>query len=311
MKSFLGKLLIFVILLVAADVSVGWVSEALRMKAPSGRTVKFRYIMDEMNVQMLMMGSSRCNHHYDTALISNGTGLTCYNTGDDGNGIIMSYGFYKAACERNIPRVVMCELHAPFDCDVNDNVRYLSNLRPFFFRAGIREIFEKVDSTEAIKCLSSLYRFNGKLMGLINDNLGGEPFIEGGYVPLKKTMLKAAQNAPAEAYVPKPVDEVKLYFLEALCKECAANGTVLVFARSPIYNGATKEEIAPAMAIAEKYGVPFMDYANDVRFVRHPEFFADRGHMNQNGAEAYSRIFANDLKRILEVKNVLGAAALD
>lgn len=142
-------------------------------------------------------------------------------------------------------------------------------------------------------------------MGLINDNLGKEPLIEGGYVPLNKQIKAEAQVAPVEPYIPKPVDETKLYFLEELCRDCAENGTMLVFARSPMYNGATMEELAPAIAIAEKYGVPFMDYANDSRFVKHPEYFADRGHMNKAGAEAYSCVFAKDLKALLIQKGMV------
>ena len=38
---------------------------------------------------VLIMGSSRAHHHYVPEIISDSLGLSCYNTGKDGNGIIL------------------------------------------------------------------------------------------------------------------------------------------------------------------------------------------------------------------------------
>lgn len=305
MKHFIYKALLFLFLLIVADIATYKLGDYLRLNAPSGRTQKLRYIMDEMNQDMLIMGSSRCVHHYVPDIVSNINGVSSYNTGDNGNGIIMCYGFLNGCLARYSPKIVVLDLYAPNDCELNDNVRYLSNLRPYYERLGMKEIFRKVDYTEAIKCISSLYRLNGKLPGLLNDNLSGEPFIEGGYVPLLTNIQKTAQETPAVPYVAKPIDEIKLYFLEEFCKKCNERGITLVFSRSPMYHGATKKELEPAILIADKYHIPFIDYANDERFVGHPEFFADRTHLNHTGAQAYSHIFAQDLKSILNAKGVL------
>ena len=50
------------------------------------------YICDKSVDDILIFGSSRAVHHYNSSMIEDSLGMSCYNCGDDGNGIILSYG---------------------------------------------------------------------------------------------------------------------------------------------------------------------------------------------------------------------------
>ena len=84
MKSFIIKILVFAVLMLAVDMSIGKVFAILQDRAPYGNWQRFRYINDEMRDDILIMGSSRASHHYVPKIIEDSLGMSCYNCGVDG-----------------------------------------------------------------------------------------------------------------------------------------------------------------------------------------------------------------------------------
>jgi lysophospholipase L1-like esterase len=64
---------------------------------------------------------------------------------------------------------------------------------------------------------------------------------------------------------------------------------------SPIYR--CDVEKADSMKVVKeimaKYDVPFWDYSRNRMFSENPELFADRDHLNNRGAELFSKIVAH------------------
>ena len=161
MKKFLINIICFCILIFVVDRSVGFCLDYLRGNAKGGATKLLHYIANESTDDVVIFGSSRANHHYVPQIIEDSLGMTCFNMGQDGNGIVLMYGRYQMLLERYNPKLIIYDV-CLFDYSANyDNLRYLDRLKNFYDRDCIRDEFmELAGWKEQIKMISKMYRNN-------------------------------------------------------------------------------------------------------------------------------------------------------
>ena len=163
LKTFIKKLLIFIILLFVADRVTGYIMQYLYNNA-GGVYARENYIRNEVMSDILVFGSSRATHHYVPSIISDSLGMSCYNCGSDGNGIVYVYGRLQNIYARYTPKMIILDLYAPLDIEKNDNTTYLKYLRPDYGKNNdITELFNKVDKTELLKMQLFTYRYNSTI----------------------------------------------------------------------------------------------------------------------------------------------------
>ena len=132
MKKHLIKILLFLLIIVAIDVLTGLVCSRLTAMARGGDTARNEYICNGTSEDILVMGSSRAIHHYNPAVIDTVTGMSCYNCGQDGNGVILNYGRLHMILQRYRPRVIIYDVMPEYDLLAgDDNRKYLGWLRPY------------------------------------------------------------------------------------------------------------------------------------------------------------------------------------
>ena len=296
MKRFLLKLGLFFSLILIADIALGGALGYLANHAKGGFTQRDAYICNRLETDFLLMGSSRCVRHYNPQIITDSLGLSCYNTGQMGNGIILNYGRLRMMDERQKPKVVVYDINPEFDLLVGeDNHRYLQWLKQHYDREGIDEIFESVDKTEKYKMCSQMYRYNSRIIELLTDFL--HPISNArsnGFSPLKgeidKTKIRAISR---EKKIPK-VDSVKLEYINKLIDEL--EGSKLYFVVSPRWYGMDSIQFKPVMEVCKDRGIPFIDFSNDPKYVHHDEYFKNGNHMNARGADEFTRDLITNLK---------------
>lgn len=172
MKRFIIKIALFFALILIADIALGGALGYLANHSKGGFTQRDAYICNRLETEFLLMGSSRCVRHYNPQIITDSLGLSCYNTGQNGNGIILSYGRLRMIDERQKPKVVVYDINPEFDLFMgDDNHRYLTWLKQHYDREGVDEIFESVDKTEKYKMYSQMYRYNSRIIELLTDYL--------------------------------------------------------------------------------------------------------------------------------------------
>lgn len=160
MKRFFVKIIIFGVLVLAIDMAVGLIFPMLVSNAKGGDNKRNNYICNDTKEDILVFGSSRAIHHYNPEMISDSTGMTCYNCGQDGNGIILNHARLKIITERYAPKYIIYDVTPGFDLLAgDDNHKYLGMLRAYYDRNGIPGIFESVDQTEKYK-MQSLVSIN-------------------------------------------------------------------------------------------------------------------------------------------------------
>lgn len=146
------------------DFSLGKVLETILEQATMTDFGRDNHICNIGEEDLLVFGSSRAVHHYNTDMLKDSLQMSSYNCGEDGQGIILNYGRLLMSLERHQPKVVIYDIIPEFDLCVGDNYRYIKWLKPHFDRDGIGEIVKSVDSNEPYKLYSNIYRYNSGYM---------------------------------------------------------------------------------------------------------------------------------------------------
>ena len=300
MKKFIILLFALFAILSGIDIATGFVFDKLTLSAKRGYTGRNEFIADKLHDPVLVFGSSRSVHHYDPQVLADSLGVPCYNCGQDGMGIITFYGRFKLLTARYTPRLIIYDVTTDFDLRRNDNVTYLTWLKPYYNRPGIDSIFWHVEPTERVKMLSNMFRYNGKALQIITDNKPGDDNDDAlkGFVPLDGIMTYDKEEDATKTQV--DFDPVKLYYISRLVKDCSAKGIRLVFAISPLYNSVKQPDayLADFLTLARKQNVPVINHYYDTRFATNKNLFQDTYHMNRSGAEIYTSMLAHEIKQL-------------
>lgn len=291
MKRFLLQIAVFMAIVAIVDVSIGKIFSYLERNAKGGYTYRDRYICDLLETDILVSGSSRCVRHYNPQILTDSLGGACYNSGQMGNGIILSYGRLRMINERRKPKVIVYDLHPSFDLLIGeDNHRYLTWLKSHYDRDGIAEIFESIDKTEKYKMQSKMYRYNSRWVELTMDYLHKSTDAgNNGFGPLKGEMdpKKIKEVSKKESIKRYDFDPVKVEYINRMINESA--GSKLIFVVSPIWYGMDSLKFQPVKELCKSKGIPFYDFSNSPKYVHQDIYFKDGVHMNAKGADEFSR----------------------
>lgn len=295
MKKFILHILLYFGIVALLDFGVGYVFHYLQAKIAEGRTGAEYYVCKEMKDDIVIMGSSRASHHYVPTIITDSLGLSCFNAGQDGNGIILQYGRWKMISERYTPKVIIYDVNPGFDIGLNDNMAYLDRLKPFCNDKYVEEYIYTLFHIERLKLFSHMYRYNYKFIEIVSDCVKKDVVNLRGYIPLKGEIRKEMIDAPRPIKSPAiDEDSVKIYYLEQFAKECQEKGTNLIFIASPAFRGGLYNEdtFEAVVNIANKYNFSFL-YYYDSKYSEEPCLFKDSYHLNDNGAVLFTNEIIN------------------
>lgn len=293
MKKFLINVAIFFAIVAAVDIALGKVFHYLQSTA-GGRTGAEYYACKMSDEDVIIMGSSRASHHYVPEIITQKTGMSCFNAGQDGNGIIMQYGRWKMISERYTPKLIIYDITHDFDFVVNDNMAYIDRLKPFCEDAEVRNYVASLYPIERVKTLSNLYCNNYKFIEMLSDCIRKTDYMNtSGYLPLYGHIRKeVVEKKQAKKKTEIAIDNVKLLYLEQLVNEAEMKGAEVVFVVSPYWNGGNYsiDAYRSVQKIAEKYKVGLIDCLNS-DISRNPDYFEDSHHLNDKGAKVFTEYF--------------------
>ena len=303
MRRFILKILMLAAAMVVVDILVGVVFRHWFERMDDGEMGKENYIGRQVDEDILVFGSSRAEYHYDPAVISEMLGLSCYNCGASGNGILLAYGRLLMALQHHQPRLIIYDVNPEFDVMLTDNHQSLAQLKIHSETDRLEEIYQDVDPWESIKMLSNMYRFNSNF---IHNPLcllkpmpqKWSPDQQRGAVLQKAQFdpMKVREETPPEAF---ETDTLKLRYVRKFIS--LAQGARLVFVASPKwYAPVDSMRYRPIKDICHEMGVPYLDFTSDRKYIHHDEFFVDGVHLNANGAREFTR----DLMKTLTSKNM-------
>jgi hypothetical protein len=256
--------------------------------------------MDSTSAQVLIFGSSRANHHYDPRIIEKWTGMSCYNTGRDGNFLLYNYAIFKTVINRYKPEIVIFDVEKNELSSTIDDYERLSSLLPYINRnKAIDQTIALRGPYEKVKCLSKIYPYNSLLLtiaiGNTELNKARKPDIKG-YVPLNNIWDNPYPEV--DSMVVKTIDQNKENALLEIIQDCTLHGIRLLLVASPVFIKSVDTTGGnPVMQIALKNNVEYLDYTSDTIFLNNHLYFTDPEHLNESGATLFSTLLIEHLLR--------------
>lgn len=290
MKKFLIHIFCFCILLFLVDRGVGFCLDYLRENAKGGGTKKQYYMANESVDDVVIFGSSRATHHYVPQIIEDSLGMTCFNMAQDGNGIVLMYGRYQMLLERYKPKLIVYDIHVFDYTTIYDNSRYLDRLKEFYDKDCIRKEFVELTGwKEQWKMQSKMYRNNSKVMAIVGDNVMCRS-LNKGYIPLYGVVSDSTKyEYQVVDSTDWGLDSVKLSLFERFVCDTKERNIPLVMFVSPVCAKSARVDYAEAEKICAKYDVPFYYLMEMEGIADDCTMFQDRTHMNNKGAEKYTK----------------------
>ena len=280
----------------AIDVGIGCVGDYLQANSKGGETKIFDDLVMRDKHDVLILGSSRARHHYDTPFLSNMLGLDVYNAGYDGNGVVLAYGIFEMVLERYVPKLIIFDVEPDFDINVyasdNNNKRYINNLKPYYRNKAIAQVINQVSIEESYKVHSGMIRYNTVIINKLKDKFRSGADNTKGFMPILGKYV--GEPAKREGAAPE-ADALKIDFLERLILLAQSNNISIIFAASPKYGMVSVSDLQPAVDICKRYNVPFLDFYQNEDFMNHKEWFKEPMHLNDVGARKFSQELVKSL----------------
>ena len=291
MKKYIFKIFIFAIIIVISDILWGAFFRYWFRNIQSGEIGKANYIAEQLDEDILIFGPSRAEFHYNPLIISDSLGMTCYNCGASGYGILAAFGRLSLIKEHHQPKIIIVEASRDFDVITSDNNKYLGLFKKDYERGKILELFNDIDSTQKFKMLSQMYRYNSNFthnpITIIRPFHGKyKPDELNGFLPQKKSFDPMKINL-AHMNSDGEIDSLKLKYVERFID--LAQGSQLFFVSSPIWYGMSPEHLAPIKEICKRRNIPFIDFSNDTKYVHNNTLFVDGKHLNDKGADEFTK----------------------
>lgn len=305
---------------VALDFSVGWAGDHISRSLYRGDTTTPVVLADSSRkIDMLIVGGCRAALNIDPAIVGKDLGgVQVFNAGKVVDGLGNAEFALDIGLSHHDPKVVLIvlddgNLQEPYAQDIAEATDRLPWL-PLMSRER-RDQYEAAYPAPLLNRVSGLWRYRG----------------QGRY--LAASALKAARNKPAPAvdgYLPRAAeqnitsaiktDEGALVrnrernqalstqaenVVARMVASVKAAGGRPVLLMVPMHHyratdAVNDKQFTILSGLARKNGVSAIFYPdNQSRFAHTDVYWSDQGHMNRLGAEAFSRILASDLSKVL------------
>lgn len=293
MKSFVLKLIAVVGLLIIIDYSVGLVCSALLRSWPDdGSPLSIdNNCFNQVEPELLLMGASQVQHDYNSEIFANILGLDTYNAGQNGIDVIQNYMYFKAICDRKMPRIVVFDIYPAY---LDGSMKYrLRNINMWYRLAPpVTTYFDNnANWKEKMKLQSGLMVYNGFPAHIVRAFLRKENVING-FVPLYGSYKGGM--AEENSFV---VEGDELEYLNKIVAVCKDNDIHLYFTQAPNYipNNQYKKWLCD---YCKENNIQLISHVDDTVFLNKPELFVDNSHLNAEGANVFSEKLASEIRNI-------------
>lgn len=268
------------------------------------QTDKVTYAIKNAHEDIVILGSSRAVAHYDSKIIENETGLSCFNYGVGGQNIYYHYAILNTLIRTHKPKIVVYEL---FDIDITKTASshdkdLLNALYPAY---NLNDTIHRIVNLQGTKtrnklAISSIYKHNSNLTNYFyNILLKPAWYYSAGYIAIESGKWNKEIELLNEKY---EFDNQKIEYIRRFMELCKLENIQLIFAVSPkfcIYEKNVNPVFDTIRKMALNNGIEFWYYEQDKKFLDHSDYFKDPLHLNREGATEYTKIISGKIKKII------------
>ena len=258
-------------------------------------------ILKKIDADVIIMGNSRAECHYNPMIIDSVLNVNSYVLGVSGSALnrqIVKYNIY-AHYQQNNPKLLMINLDYTYTFTWTIGVDR-QQFFPYMLLPYTREQILTVEPFNMVEKYFPIYRYT-TFMGIY--------YLQTEYAKITDESIKGYRGRDLQ-WDPEGLNKVESYHFEVdprtmkmfdkfLAARKAENINI-VFVFSPIYFGLTEkvdnlQEVYDTFhTFSERYNIPILDYSlSDVS--RDTTCFYNAFHMNNHGAEIFSRQLAHDV----------------
>jgi hypothetical protein len=229
--------------------------------------------------------------------------VSVYNTGRDANTIFYNYAVFQSILKRYHPKTAILDFNVGELKMIPESYDRLSALLPYYSsNPELQSIVKLKGPFERIKLVSKIYPFNSLLFTILigsTEYNKARDYIDdqNGYVPLNRIWKRSI--GPAIRPEHYKLDSTKIRILQSFIQECENSNIQLYICISPRFVKYAGKDLSVEIVhkIADHYNVPFYNFSNDTLFCEHPQYFADKMHLNCTGAKIFSNEVVDKIKQ--------------
>ncbi len=299
MKKFLYSLFVIFILWFAIDRIGGAAMQWVVWHTNEHFSKKVCKIVSNVDADILLLGTSRCENHYVPSIISDSTGMSVYNAGISGSGCIhFQYVTLSHILRYHTPKVVVLDTGESEFAESDYKLSMLNFYAPHIGRcAAADSIFQWAGILNRNR-FSHLYRYHSlSNVAIARLFLPENTREDEGYTPIDQP--PSYPDDPGDVQQQLPCDEQKIATFRRFIHLCRQQHIQLVLSISPSYSLISPLYYNALRVIADEEQIPLLDYDTPGLYTDHPEYFYDNAHLWEKGARLFSQRFAHDLKNIL------------
>lgn len=293
LKSILLSLSGFVLCFALMDLAVGvffdWAIK--RLPAEGERVAKSEYVLNRVDADVVVLGSSRAESHYDCEVIREYfPDLSVFNCGVDGQQFYYTCAVFNSIMDRYTPKMII------WDFSNNDmeqkTVESLSLLYPHYSDSDfIHRLLDNHEGRSSFALLSNCYRYSGTASRILRAMWMPESNKMG--FSARPSLNRSVGFAEGgQSQMNSPMVEEKMAMLSSCFQRAHDAGTTICVCFSPSY--VRLEGITPSVDFikkqSDKFGCLFFDGSKMEDFVHTDKYWYDSRHLNAVGAEKYTHV---------------------
>lgn len=262
------------------------------------------------DAEVVIFGSSRASYHYESALLRDSINhllnvdYMVYNAGVDGKNITFHSSVYQYMLKNNTPKIIILDVN-PFELTNRFNV--VEDLGIYYFKDEyIRSVINAYDPKNRILMCSNLFRYNTigmKLCTMYFISKNNYTPSKDGYRPLPEDIHPPAhiENKEQNETKEEPVQDINIACFKDFIQWSKEKNIKLIITLSPEYNPnglplQNTRSLDVIRIICENNNIQIHDYRHHPEISHNSLFFRDEAHMNQKGANEYTKFLFHQIK---------------
>lgn len=310
------KAIIYFVLLTLVLFALRWLNDYGLLKHNKGYYAKYKVaFFEKHNYDIIFLGSSRVEMHFEPKLFDSITGLNSFNLSLIGANSPVAFAALKAYLVNNkAPKQVFYETDFHYVRYNTHDIKEFYNFFPFFKNKVLLEEFNKIDSRMYHFHYNPYYSWPYTGIKNISTSLHGWFNISNKYDSLiYKGYIKDNFHKPLTFKSVKPYFAFfecgNRNYLDSIITLCKNKDIEITLISSPMFAGGkvdlvNKNQIVKQFNnIAKTKAIQHWDMSS-LPFCNQRELFVDHFHLNYRGSEIFTRQFAFYYRNILQ-KNTL------
>jgi hypothetical protein len=298
--------LLFLVLVIGFDQALGAGLDRLYRRTTSGEFGGLINYALKQDPEVLVLGSSRAQHHVSPSILQARLSATVFNAGVNGQDFLYAVMLLDLwTRSHRPPAAIILHMDPQSLSRSEEEIERTSVFSAYFGESQIvRRILLMRGNYARVKYLSYSYRFNGKVFPIIKNLVVRPDPTFDGYVGLAGSLAGGSDSSAASGGAEigaLPYWDLKLEYLGEMAQYCRNTGTRLFLFTSPVFKSDPARSVWSArlsQLVASYPGVEFLDLSERT----HPELFAgqfqlyfDNTHLNARGAEIFSTLLGDEI----------------